>query len=127
VEKRNDDLRERLLARLPKPANYAAYQEEVAVELAKRQRWLSFTKWSARAIGIYVFGFFLVTYFHGDAWLNTAHGRVWAFVSTILIVIGAMQLLKFFIMLSRVEILKEVKQVQLQVLELQANLERNEH
>jgi hypothetical protein len=125
MEKQNESLRDILLARLPQPENLTAFREEVAAGLAKREKRLSWEKWLARALWIYVLGFGLVCFYRGEKWLVTPNGHKLEFASLILFIVGVMQLLKYFTLLSRVEILKEVKQVQLQVLELQASIQKN--
>ena len=44
MEKQNDSMRERLLARLPQPENLAAYREETASLLAKHEKALFWEK-----------------------------------------------------------------------------------
>jgi len=125
MEQRNDVLRDRLLSRLPQPANYAAYQETVAAEIARNEKRLRRTWWATLALWLYVIAFFMIlTMFRGANWLSTPHGHVAELTCLFLIVFGAVEVLKYFISRSRVEILKEIKQVQLQVLDLQAKLEK---
>ncbi len=56
----------------------------------------------------------------------TGDQDTWVRASVVLFICGATELSKHFINRSRAEVLKEVKQVQLQVLELQALLKRDE-
>lgn len=125
MEQGNEKMRERLLARLPQPANYAAYQQEVAAGIAKNEKRLKRTKWVTRGVWVYVILFFwFAVDYRGEKWLATPHGQVVEFGWLFLTICGAIGILKYFISQSRVELLTEVKQVQLQVLELQASLER---
>jgi hypothetical protein len=124
MEQGNSSVRDRLLARLPQPENLAAYREEVVAGLAKKEKRLCWERWLARALWAYVLGFGMFCFYRGQQWLVTPNGQKFEFASQILFIVGAMQLLKFFSLLSRVEILREVKQVQLQVLELQASLRK---
>jgi hypothetical protein len=127
MEQGNSSLRNRLLARLPQPENLEAYREEVAAAMEKNQRKLQWTKWGARALWAYVIAFAMVCFYRGQQWLDTANGHKWALASLVLFICGSLELMKFFIARTRVEILKEVKQVQLQVLELQASLQKDVH
>ena len=61
----------------------------------------------------------------GATRLDTTHGHLMAFVVLLLLISGAVEVLKHAVNRSRVEMLKEIKQVQLQVLELQASMEKN--
>jgi hypothetical protein len=125
MEKDSGNIRDRLLSQLPQPANLEAYREEVASTLERNEKRLRWEKWGSRVFWFYVIGIALIGYYRGETWLTTTpHGRVWATSSIILFVCGAVELLKHFINRSRVELLKEVKQVQLQVLELQASLQK---
>jgi hypothetical protein len=122
MEQKSDNLRERLLARLPKPEKLAAYQREVAVEIAKNEKRLRLQKRIAAALWIFAVGFsLLLTLWRGESWMATPHGHMAEFSCLLLFIWGAVQLLGSAIDGSRIAILKEVKQLQLQVLELQAS------
>jgi hypothetical protein len=125
MEKQNESLRDRLMARLPQPENLAAYREETALALAKNDRKLIWVKWMARSTWIVALVYWAVLFNCGERWLTTPNGRIFNFVVIGLFVCGLFQILKEFVLRSRVEILKEVKQVQLQVLELQASLNKH--
>lgn len=72
----------------------------------------------------YVIGIAFTGYYRGEMWLTTTpHGRVWATASIILFICGAVELLKHR---SRVQLLKEIKQLQLQMLDMQASLEKRD-
>ncbi|MGB9405986.1 MAG: hypothetical protein WCA89_00515 [Terracidiphilus sp.] len=124
MEKQNDSVRDRLLARLPQPENLAAYREEVASGLAKNEKKLSWVKWMARSTWLVLIVYWAVVFNRGETWLATPNGHVFTFVVVFLFICGFFQILKYFVLRSRVEILREVKQVQLQVLELQASLQK---
>jgi hypothetical protein len=108
MEQANSSVRDRLLSRLPQPENLPAYREEVSAALAKNEKTFRRQKWATGALWIYVIGFAVIPLTMGWLRLDTRN--------------GAVELLKLFINRNRVEILKELKQVQLQVLELQASL-----
>jgi hypothetical protein len=59
----------------------------------------------------------------GQKWLDTSTGHFMEFVCLLLLVSGAVEILKHAANCSRVELLREIKQVQLQVLELQTAIE----
>jgi len=126
MEKQNENLRDRLLARMPQPENLAAYREETALTLARNDRKLFWVQWMARSTWVFALVYWAVAFNRGEKWLNTPNGHIFTFVVISLFIGGLFQILKLFILRSRVEILKEVKQVQLQVLELQASLNKHD-
>ncbi len=124
MEPKNESVRDRLLARLPQPENLAAYREGVEASLKKNQRTLRRQRWYSGAIWVYAVGLFTAFVVIGSQRLNWPPA-VWVEMALGLLVIGgSVELLKYFINRNRVEILKEIKQVQLQVLELQASLRK---
>jgi hypothetical protein len=125
MEKQSESVRDRLLARLPQPENLAAYREEVVARLEKNEKAFRREKWGVGALWIFVIGLFLFgACVRGEQWLDTTHGHAYEFMMALLMIWGGAELLRHFINRSRVELLKEVKQVQLQVLELQASLRK---
>lgn len=124
MEKTNDSIRERILSRLPQPGNVAAYREEMASALAKNDRILRLESWVAMAYWLFAVGLFTFCVLHNQYWLNTPRGHISAFTTIMLLICGAVMVLKNMVNRSRVEILKEVKQLQLQMLELRAAIEK---
>ena len=130
MEPRDERLRERLLSHLPQPANLAAYREEVALLLEKKEKevrrerrvmielwvftivvsilflWMGAQRMGSKAVDEAVLG----PYFMGCA-------GFWFLFALVYFVAHS-------ISRSRVALLKEVKQVQVQVLELQALLQK---
>jgi hypothetical protein len=130
MEQRDDSIRERLLSQLPQPANLPAYREEVASMLEKKEKevrrerrvmielwvftivvsilflWMGTQRMGSKAVDEAVLG----PYFMGCAgfWFLFA-----------LVYFAAHSINR-----SRLELLKEVKQVQVQVLELQELLQK---
>jgi hypothetical protein len=130
MEPKDDSIRERLLSQLPQPANLPAYREEVALLLEKKEKevrrerrvmielwvftivvsilflWMGAQRMGSKAVDEAVLG----PYFMGCAgfWF------LFALVYFVAHVINR----------SRVELLKELKQVQVQVLELQELLHK---
>jgi hypothetical protein len=124
MEKQNESMRERLMARLPQPENLAAYREETASLLAKHEKALFWEKipavfcsWSACAI-------FIASWFWAQKSGAAINQFTWCWVG-ILYLVGAGLGLSYRINRSKVDTLKEVKQVQLQILELQASLQKH--
>jgi p-aminobenzoyl-glutamate transporter AbgT len=123
MEQKNDNLRERLLSHLPQPENLAAYREETASLLAKHEKALSTEKWSAIALAYCVLAlFFFCDWIMKYRPLDT--GAQFGFLGGILVFVlfAGILVVKSLIYASQVATLKELKQVQLQVLELQASL-----
>lgn len=120
----SNDLRERLLAALPQPENLAAYREETSALLAKHARALRWDKFTANT-----FIFLAVLLF----WWSIYPGRLgplavhsFQFGSALLYFVGAIYTVQYKIYNSQVATLKELKQVQLQILELQASLRKDQ-
>jgi hypothetical protein len=125
MEKGNDGLRERLLARLPQPENLSAFREETASLLAKHEKALFWEKWSTQVIGLLAVGVFLMTQFTWGPKLDTTRIVAFDVVAGIFFFLSQMWRLEYDLNRNQVNMLKEVKQVQLQVLELQASLKRD--
>ena len=131
METKDDGIRERLLSQLPQPANLAAYREEVASMLEKKEKevrrerrvmielwvftivvsilflWMGAQRMGSKAVDEAVLG----PYFMGCA-------GFWFLFALVYFVAHS-------ISRSRLALLKEVKQVQLQVLELHALLNKS--
>ncbi len=122
MEPKNESVRDRLLASLPQPENLAAYREEVEASLQKDQRGFRREKWGVGALWVFMVGLSTVFLVLGGRHLDKPVGLWFGTLACFLLIYPSVELLKHFINRSRVEILKEVKQVQLQVLELQASL-----
>jgi hypothetical protein len=122
MEKQNENLRERLLARLPRPEKLTAYQEETASLLAKHKKALFWEKVPATMLSLLAMGLFLWTFTPSGSKLGTGQIQFFYADACLFFFMGAMLELRYKIYQNRVELLKEVKQVQLQVLELQASL-----
>ncbi|HTW80748.1 MAG TPA: hypothetical protein VME23_14475 [Terracidiphilus sp.] len=126
MEKQNERLRESLLAHLPQPENLADYRRETEVLLAKHEKALFWEKFPSTMLALIAVGIFLVTLFPiGSSKLGTREVQfLWA-DACIFFFAGAIIDLRYRIYRSKVDTLKEVKQVQLQILELQAAIEKN--
>lgn len=122
MEKQNESIRERLLAHLPQPENLAAYREETALLLAKREKALFWERLVPIACYVIV-AFMMVLWLLGLTPAPAMRQYFWPLVAFVYF-LAAMQDLRYRFYQSKVDTLKEVKQVQLQILELQASLQK---
>jgi hypothetical protein len=122
MEKQNDSIRERLLARLPQPENIAAYRAETAALLAKHEKALFWEKMVRRTYYL-IAAIMVALWLWGKTPSEAMRQYFWPLAAFVYF-LGAIQDLWYRIYQSRVEMLKEVKQVQLQVLEVQASLQK---
>ena len=124
MEQRNESMRERLLARLPQPENLAAYREETTSLLAKHERAQFWEKWSTEVLAFCALGvFFMISSTWGQRLGRNTTVASYAIVG-IFFFMSQMWRLQYNLNRNQVNLLKEVKQVQLQVLELQASLKK---
>jgi len=124
MDNRNDTLRERLLARLPQPENLAAYREETVSLLARHEKALFWERWLARTILFLGVGVFCLLFTSWGHHLSTDQRAGLYMGAAVLYFGGAINELGYRISHSKVYLLKELKQVQLQVLEVQAEIEK---
>ena len=123
MEKQNDSMRERLLARLPQPENLAAYREETASLLAKHEKALFWEKVPSVALMLIALAILMNGGFRAHKIGATIDQFTWLW-SGFFYFVGIFLGLSYRINRSKVDTLKEVKQVQLQILELQASLQK---
>jgi p-aminobenzoyl-glutamate transporter AbgT len=133
MEQRNSSVRDRLLGRLPQPENLKAYQEETESQLAKHEKAMATELWTNRVLSLCAVFLFLLA---NSIWGPNAH-PAWGLKLTqttiitcdvmagVLFFLVQLYELQRFIYGNQVKLLKEVKQVQLQVLELQASLRKD--
>jgi hypothetical protein len=124
MEPRGDTVRELLLSRLPQPENLAAYKEEVTSLLAKNEKTLRQNKWIVRRVWIFVIAISIPLLWMAGAHFNTPQGNWFLGLVCFWVLFGAMEIAKYDHNQGRVELLKELKQIQLQVLELQGLLSK---
>jgi hypothetical protein len=122
MEARNDPLRDRLLAEhAPAESSLTLYRKEVQAMLDRNERVLRREKRYAAVLWIYAV-LLATAFLVASGFWNPTPERVWlaslAGIGLVLIG-GAVELLKHFMNRSRVELLKEIKQLELHVLELQ--------
>ena len=119
MEPKDERMQDRLLSHLPTPSNSTDYRKEVAQLLEKNDKAFLREKWGARALWIFCVLLGTAYLWVGGAKLDTPKAAWFGCLACFWLLIGAVELLKHFINRSRLELLKELKQVQLQVLELQ--------
>jgi hypothetical protein len=122
---RNESISERLLSRLPQPANMAAYQEEVTSLLAENERRLRRNKWTVARVWIFVVAVSAPFLWMAGTHFNTAAGNWFLGLVGFWVLFGAIEIAKYEHNQGRVELLRELKQVQLQILELHALLRKD--
>ena len=124
MEDNRESMRERLMSRLPQPEQIEDYRREVTALLEKNEKTLRRQRWYSAGILIYVVILGVVLMYAADlhpekpnaAWLAASFGSFACFM----LIYGVAEITKYFINRTRVELLKEAKQVQLQILELHA-------
>ena len=122
---RNESISERLLSRLPRPANIAAYQEELTSLLAENERRLRRNKWTVVRVWIFVVLVSAPFLWMAGTHFNTSEGNWFLGLVGFWVLFGAIEIAKYEYNQGRVELLKELKQVQLQILELHALLRKD--
>ena len=127
MEQKDNTLRERLLARLPRPEKLETYREETASLIARHERALFWEKWSSRVlallgVGLYLFAISPLIPLQAQNLLGANEKIFLCFMAGLLFFVGLIYALGYQVNRSKVDLLTELKQVQLQVLELQASL-----
>jgi hypothetical protein len=123
MEKQNESMRERLLARLPQPENLAAYREETVSLLAKHEKALFWEKMPSVVLTLIAFAIFMNGWFRAQKIGAPIDQFTWLWAGFFFFA-GCVGNLSYRINRSRVDTLKEVKQIQLQILELEASLQK---
>lgn len=123
MAKQSNDLRERLLAALPQPENLVAYREETNALLAKHAEAL---RWDKIVTNTFYFLAIAVAAlwasWHPFASAPSSLAIAWA----IFFIAGTIYKVHYEIYASQIATLKEIKQVQLQILELQSSLQKDQ-
>lgn len=123
---RSDSISEVLLSRLPQSANLAAYKKEVESLLAENEKRLRRNKWTVVRVWIFVIAVSAPFLWMAGTHFNTAEGNWFLGLVCFWVLFGAIEIVKYEHNLGRVDLLKELKQVQLQVLELHALLSKTD-
>ena len=116
----NESISELLLSRLPQPANLAAYQKEVTALLAENEKRLRRSKWTVVRVWIFVVVVSAPFLWMAGTHFNTAEGNWFLGLVGLWVLLGAIEIAKYEHKQGRVELLKELKLVQLQILQLHA-------
>src|ERR1700722_11489237 len=122
MTQQSNDLRERLLATLPQPQNLAAYREETVALLARHARALRWEKITSVAYIFLATLLLLWSFYPGR--LGAAAVYSFRLGWALFYFMGAISAVQYKIYDSQIATLKEIKQVQLQILELQASLRK---
>lgn len=123
MAQQSNDLRERLLAALPQPENLGAYREETSALLAKHAGALRWDKVTATTFVFLAAVLFIWSCYPGR--LGGAGVYSFRFGSALFYFLGAIYAVQYKVYASQVATLKEIKQVQLQILELQSTLRKD--
>ena len=123
MAQQSNDLRERLLAALPQPENLVAYREETAALLAKHARALRWDKITSAAFGILAIGLSFL-WDHGPWQPGTSALHGLQVGSAVFFFMGMVYYLRHEIYAIQIGTLEQIKQVQLQIMELQASLRK---
>ena len=116
----NESINELLMSRLPQPANLAAYQKEVSSLLAENEKKLRRNKWTVVRVWIFVVLVSAPFLWMAGTHFNTAQGNWFLGLVGFWVLFGAIEIAKYEQKQGRVELLKELKVVQLQILQLHA-------
>jgi len=119
---RNESISEQLLSRLPEPANLAAYQKEVTSLLAENEKKLRRNRWTVVRVWIFVVVVSAPFLWMAGTHFNTAEGNWFLGLVGFWVLFGAIEIAKYEHKQGRVELLKELKQIQLQILQIHALL-----
>jgi hypothetical protein len=128
MEPKDEKLQDRLLSRLPSPSNSAEFRKEVARVLEKNDKVFLRETWAATAL--WIFCVLLGTAFlwlSGEKYGSAPGAKVAWFgsMACFMLIWAAVEMIKLVINRSRIELLKEIKQVQLQVLELRESVNKS--
>jgi peptidoglycan/LPS O-acetylase OafA/YrhL len=111
----DDSIRTRLLSHLPEPSALAEYRKEVGSMLEKNQKRIRRERVIVTAMWVFC-AIASVFYLWLDPYSSTTPKG--PFLACFMFLWGMAELLKHYVNTCRIDLLKEIKQVQLQVLEL---------
>ena len=117
---RDESISELLLSRLPQSANLAAYQKEVTSLLAENEKKLRRNKWTVVRVWIFVVVVSVPFLWMAGTHFNTAEGNWFLGLVGFWVLFGVIEIAKYEHKQDRVQLLKELKLVQLQILQLHA-------
>ena len=118
MEHRSETIGELLLSRLPRAANLGTYKDEVAALLAQNEKRLRQNRWTVVRVWIFVIVVSAPFLWIAGTHFNTAEGNWFLGLTGFWVLFGAIEVAKYVDHQGRVELLKELKQIELQILEL---------
>jgi len=121
----NENIRERLLSHLPQPANLNAYREEVASLLKKKEKELRREKRVLIELWVFAVVVSIPFLWMGAQRMDTVLGPYFMGCAGFWFLFALVYFVAHSVSRSRLALLKEVKQVQVQVLEVQALLSKD--
>lgn len=113
----NDLFRDTLLSHLPQPGDLAQYRSEVAALIASNEKRIRREALLVRLFWIFCVACAIAWIWFGPAGAVTLRS---GFLACIFFMWGALEVLKHYINSCRIDLMKEIKQIQVQVLELRA-------
>jgi hypothetical protein len=126
MEQKAERIREHLLSRLPQPENLEAYRQEVASMLEKNERALRRKKWGAVLLLVLMGGLATAFVSMAGQQLDTTKGPWLAILlACFFLLYGVAEAIKLVVNRAKIDLLKEVKQVQVHVLELHALIRKS--
>lgn len=123
---RNESISELLLSCLPQPADLASYKKKVTSLLAENEKKLRRSKWTVVRVWIFVVVVSVPFLWLAGTHFNTAEGNWFLGLVGFWVLFGAIEIAKYEHKQGRVELLKELKLVQLQILQLHAQFSAGE-
>jgi hypothetical protein len=112
----NDPLRDRLLARATKPVDAAQYRASVSQMIEKSRKRIKLERMAVTAFWIFCAVSATVRLWFSGDWSHVSRSP---FLACILMIWGGVEVVKHYINSCRVDLLIEIKQLQLQVYELE--------
>ena len=119
-----DTVRERLLSRLPQPEEVTAYRQEVAVLLARHKKALFWDSLIPKVLGVGSAVFYSMGIWIAGKQPHSPLAPGLYVLAAAMFLIACIDGAQYRISRDQVGLLKEIKQLQVQVLELQASLRR---
>ena len=122
-----ESIREVLLSRLPRPEDLATYQEGVNSLLEKNDKALRQKRRTVVRVWTFVVAVSIPGLWMAGRHFNTPQGNWFLGLTLFWVLFGAIEVAKYAVEQGRVALLKEVKQIQVQVLQIQAMLRDSNH
>jgi len=127
TETQRPNLRESLLSQgEPELGSWLLYRLEMETMLSQQENRLRWQYWYTGAIWIFVVLLGTVFLFLGANMPNTPIGVHMGILAVFLLIAPAVELIKYFLNRQRLEILKEIKGLELRIMQLQEQLEKKE-